>query len=152
MIILTGKKTYTFYVFYILYILNVLHYVDATNEWKVICTLPVSCWNVVRNEKYWTLWWIYYFMHLPLPCVSYFRLKHCRYGSQNKPDMLPETQHSKNYGGSWRRGVKIWIISKDTVTNIWMREVETFIVLVSGWYGQPCLATTGETQDEVANY
>lgn len=112
--------------------IGLFHFVSAANELKVICTWVVSCWNVVRNGKCCTRWLMSYRMRLLLLCVSSFRLKHCRYGSQNKTEQR-ETQQSKSYGGSWRRSDKIWI--KVTDISIWV--METFMVLVSGWLDCP---------------
>lgn len=68
----------------------------------------------------------------PPLCILFQAETLCRYGPQNKTDMLHES-----YGGSWRRAGKIWMISnyKDTDISIWV--METFMVLVSGWLGCP---------------
>lgn len=76
--------------------------------------------------------------HVSRLCVSPFRLKRrVKYETQNKTVVLPETQQSKSYGGSWTRAGKIRTISNYKDTDISMRGMETFMVLDSGWLDGP---------------
>lgn len=123
---------------------HILHFAGA-NELKVICTLAVSSQAVEMLSKMESV----HHDWCSTRCASSSGIMSaasvsllsdwtlCRYGSQNKTDMLLETQQSKSYGGSWRRAGKIWMISnyKDTDISIWV--METFMVLVSGWLDCP---------------
>ena len=60
--------------------------------------------------------------------------------------MLLETQQSMIYGRSWGWAGKIWMISNYKDTDISIRGMETFMVLVSGWLDCPVWVTLKRLQ------